>query len=492
MNHPQKRHKKLDAIPAEFCDMIEFGYWNNKNELRVDGCFTVIYSEPVIRYDDDGNHFVLCRDPKAMKRPNTKHESDTRSNSYSFHEEERKSMQDFMHEKESDLAEEFGAIRERMDQIESDKQFIADKLRKYELKKRYIEQQSLLLNGDALDIDEQEVRNSLNEISQIMHKHSISEEEEEEEEKKEIVSPTIGGWDQIKQKMHKRESIKKVPPPPIISPKIGGLTRVKQATHRQRSIDIEYAKIEKQKNKKTKAKKAKKSNRKSGYTSRVSTKSRKVKRNKARPPKPPRSILKKTKTKTKRPTVNKKSRKRINSAVDLTVSDRLQSRIFESRPKPVRFRSSKKADSKQLFRASADQDIEKQVVSDDHDAVDIAGILSVDVLRLECQLSYPHQTVAFDACKIRIISAKSGQQEVIQSATFRTENQTFYFEEHGIEFGIRQILNNALLIEVQCDDIMHDRIQITMSELTKSRDLLHRFHVFHSGALCFKTKWRLK
>ena len=135
----------MEPIPPKFSNMIERGYWNNKKQLIIDEHFVIIYSDPVIRYDNDGNQYVIIRDPKAIKRILPQKQNNNKSN-YSDSPKQIPSIQRFMSTKETMLKKEFDEIQQGLENMNQQKKAINDKLRKFELKKKYINQQNELLS----------------------------------------------------------------------------------------------------------------------------------------------------------------------------------------------------------------------------------------------------------------------------------------------------------------------------------------------------------
>ena len=120
----------------------------------MDNNFTIIYSDPVIRYDNNGNHFILIRDPKApkIKKYNDNYDEiqyqDDNSNYFDHDKSVRPlpSLRRFMSQKQSALDTEFDEIESRIQIMNVERQKIHDKLKKLSLKKNFIDQQNELLS----------------------------------------------------------------------------------------------------------------------------------------------------------------------------------------------------------------------------------------------------------------------------------------------------------------------------------------------------------
>ena len=123
---------------------------NGKTQLIVNGQFTVIYSNPVVRYDDDGRHFVLVRDPMAINKPNNNNYDIYQKKTdidYKYSLRPLPSIKRFITQKESLLDKEIDEIHQRIENINREKQEIDDKLARIALKKQYLNQQNKTFSG---------------------------------------------------------------------------------------------------------------------------------------------------------------------------------------------------------------------------------------------------------------------------------------------------------------------------------------------------------
>jgi hypothetical protein len=115
-------------------------------------------------------------------------------------------------------------IRKKQMQLDVEMDGIQQTINKIELKKQYLAQQQVeTSSNEQSDETFEQIKHSLDGISQILHKNDLENE---------------------------------IMPP--LPPRIDTLQRVKQITHRRKSREIEEAKLEKQKNEKPKIQKSKK------------------------------------------------------------------------------------------------------------------------------------------------------------------------------------------------------------------------------------------
>ena len=133
------------------------------------------------------------------------------------------------------------------------------------------------------------------------------------------------------------------------------------------------------------------------------------------------------------------------------------------------------------------------------DIMDYVGILEIKIVKLEIR---PWLITNGITCSITLNTTYGGSGMIYRTNEYDQKHGVFYFDKLHL-FKIQQVFKNSIIIEIMFDNVLQDRIRLSMSDLTDDNNdtdtekshsiqiqLNNVFNIYKGNILYITTKWK--